>query len=738
MIKGRRIRTVLHHAMHRLEKDDNADNLRKESSFFYPPPDGGWGWVVVLAACTHSLLVSGFHNAFGVYMISLLETFQSSRSRTAWIGSVSYGFIMIFGPVSGKLLQKYGAIKVAIFGALVVMLGVVCSSYAGDIRVLFLTHGILVGVGSSFASTPGLIMVSLYFTTKRSFATGIVMAGGAAGTLVQNQVHRYLIKAFGWRTSLRVYCGILTICIFAGFAYRPLEKRRHPSVVENFQTSTLRGFIVDLSLWKDSIFELWVCALGLAKFGFFIPFVHMMKLAGDLGISLDDASYIMVGIGISSLLSSLLFGKICDLESINRLYINQASVLSVGLLYLTIPLCTTFPSLIAFGSLLGFFDAGNYVLLPVLTLDLMGAEKMPVAWGFMMAVHTISCFGPPFAGWIYDLLGSYNIGFVVPGLCSVAAAGILAFIPRLKNTAVQQKKNIIHASVCEITNSIIPWESPPHSIQSLNDSYTKYSSVWTSRADLPKVEDTTVASSIESTAKVEQVFLEEYEASDSKKEAYVTFVHVEQCEDEALHDEGTVKVEEVPLEENEASDSKKAARVAFIDVEQHEDKDVHDEGTAKVEEVPLEEGEFSGSKKETRVTFVDVEQHEDEDLRDEGTAKEEVTVEEDEASGSKKTARVTFVDVEQREDEDLRDEGTAKEEVTVEEDEASGSKKTARVTFVDVEQREDEDLRDEDTAKVEKIPLEEGEASGSKKAAHVAFVDAEQHEDEDLHDDEQK
>ncbi|KAH1173965.1 monocarboxylate transporter 6-like [Mauremys mutica] len=734
MIKGRRIRTVLHHAMHRLEKDDNANNLQKESSFFYPPPDGGWGWVVVLAACTHALLVSGFHNAFGVYMISLLETFQSSRSRTAWIGSVSYGFIMIFGPVSGKLLQKYGAIKVAIFGALVVMLGVVCSSYAGDIRVLFLTHGILVGVGSSFASTPGLIMVSLYFTTKRSFATGIVMAGGAAGTLVQNQVHRYLIKAFGWRTSLRVYCGILTICIFAGFAYRPLEKRRHPSVVENFQTSPLRGFIIDLSLWKDSIFELWVCALGLAKFGFFIPFVHMMKLAGDLGISLDDASYIMVGIGISSLLSSLLFGKICDLENINRLYINQASVLSVGLLYLTIPLCTTFPSLIAFGSLLGFFDAGNYVLLPVLTLDLMGAEKMPVAWGFMMAVHTISCFGPPFAGWIYDFLGSYNIGFVVPGLCSVGAAGILAFIPRLKNTAVQQKKNIIHASVCEVTNSIIPWESPPHSLQSLNDSYAKYSSVWTSRADLPKVEDTTVVPPIESTAQEEQVLLEEFEASDSKKEAYVAFVDVEQCEHEELHDEGTAKVEVLPLEEDEASDSKKAAHVAFIDVEQHENKDVQDEGTAKVE-VPLEEDEVSGSEKTAYVTFVDVEQHEDEDLCDEGTAKVElVPLEKGETSGSKKETRVTFVDVEQHEDEDLPDEGIANIEVTVEEDEASGSKKTARVTFVDVEQREDEDLCDEDTAKEEEIPLEEGDASGSKKETRVTFVDVEQREDEDLHD----
>uniref|UniRef100_A0A452GL28 Solute carrier family 16 member 5 n=1 Tax=Gopherus agassizii TaxID=38772 RepID=A0A452GL28_9SAUR len=361
-------------------KDDNADNLQKESSFFYPPPDGGWGWVVVLAACTHALLVSGFHNAFGVYMISLLETFQSSRSRTvyfsfsAWIGSVSYGFIMIFGPVSGKLLQKYGAIKVAIFGALVVMLGVVCSSYAGDIRVLFLTHGILVGVGSSFASTPGnfiLFIYHLYFTTKRSFATGIVMAGGAAGTLVQNQVHRYLIKAFGWRTSLRVYCGILTICIFAGFAYRPLEKRM--SFFLKF------CFIIDLSLWKDSIFELWVCALGLAKFGFFIPFVkHGLHLAP-------------FNTGVSSITS---ISKYHTKSTLTILFL----FCFPGLLYLTIPLCTTFPALIAFGSLLGFFDAGNYVLLPVLTLDLMGAEKMPVAWGFMMAVHTISCFGPPFAG----------------------------------------------------------------------------------------------------------------------------------------------------------------------------------------------------------------------------------------------------------------------------------------------------------------------------------------------------
>nr|XP_025040349.1 uncharacterized protein LOC102455633 [Pelodiscus sinensis] len=316
----------------------------------------------------------------------------------------------------------------------------------------------------------------------------------------------------------------------------------------------------------------------------------------------------------------------------------------------------------------------------------MGAEKMPVAWGFMMAVHTISSFGPPFAGWIYDLLGSYNLGFVVPGLCSLAAAGILAFIPRLKNTSVQQKKNIIHASVCEVTNSIIPWESPLPSSQSLSDSYAKYSSVWTSIADLPKVEYTPISSPTESTTEVE-IPLEEGEASDSKKEAYVAFVDVEQCKDEDLHDEGTAKTE-VPPEEDEFSGSKKPAHVAFINVEQYEDKDLLGEDTGKL---PFEEGEVSGSKKAAYVTFVDGEQHKDEVLCDEDREKVEiVSLEKDETSGSKKETHVTFVDVE---DEDPHVEGTAQIEEPFEEDEASGSKKAAHVSFVDGEQHKDEVLR---------------------------------------------
>lgn len=64
-----------------------------------------------------------------------------------------------------------------------------------------------------------------------------------------------------------------------------------------------------------------------------MTFILQIKLAGDLGISVDKASYIMVGLGLSSMFSCLLFGRLCDSEKINRLYLNQASILAVGKYY---------------------------------------------------------------------------------------------------------------------------------------------------------------------------------------------------------------------------------------------------------------------------------------------------------------------------------------------------------------------------------------------------------------------
>lgn len=441
-----------------VNREDEAARSQNENHGTVEPPDGGWGWFVVFAASIYTMVIFGFHNSFGVYLLAFLETFNQSTSLTALVGSLSYGLIMCFGPLSAKLMERFGARELSICGSVIVMISVIASSFVTSLDALFLTHGFLMGIGSSFSVTPGMIMISRYFTTQRSFATGIVLAGGSLGTLLQTQLHRYLIEVLGWRISLRVYSVTVLACIIAAFAYRP-HAGTPPSVIQNFKTSPLKGFIVDLGLWKDRVFEIWVCANSLVKFGFFIPYVHMIKLAFELDISVTDSSNIMIVLAIASLFSRLVFGKICDSDSINRLYVNQASMFFVGFLYLLIPACKNYATLVFFAFFLGLADAGNYVLLPVLTFDLMGAERMPIAWGFMMAVNSISCFGPPFAGWIHDITGSYSVGFAIPGVFSIGAACILAFVPSLKRSAFQSGRSIIQIPYCEETQELVPWES---------------------------------------------------------------------------------------------------------------------------------------------------------------------------------------------------------------------------------------------------------------------------------------
>lgn len=58
------------------------------------------------------------------------------------------------------------------------------------------------------------------------------------------------------------------------------------SVADNLKTSPLRKFVVDLGLWKDTVFLIWVVANGLCKFGFFIPYVHLVSASVSSALKL--------------------------------------------------------------------------------------------------------------------------------------------------------------------------------------------------------------------------------------------------------------------------------------------------------------------------------------------------------------------------------------------------------------------------------------------------------------------
>ena len=70
---------------------------------------------------------------------------------------------------------------------------------------------------------PAIIIVTMYFDTKRSLATGLAVCGAGIGTFIFAPFTSYLIAEYTWRGAFLIYAGIILNCAVCGALFRPLE-----------------------------------------------------------------------------------------------------------------------------------------------------------------------------------------------------------------------------------------------------------------------------------------------------------------------------------------------------------------------------------------------------------------------------------------------------------------------------------------------------------------------------------
>jgi Major Facilitator Superfamily len=233
-------------------------------------PDGGWGWVVVFASFMINMIADGITFSFGIYNVEFLKYFGDSKGKTAWIGSIFMASPLLSGPIASYLTDRYGCRKVTIVGSIMASIGFLLSSMANSMEMLFITFGVIAGVGLSLCYVAAVVIVAYYFDKRRSFATGISVCGSGIGTFIFPPIIQYLITEYGWRGCTVLLAGIfLNMCV-CGALMRDLEwtthrakqkrknrlKNKNATSFDSFSitTSTINGTIprVELSrvLWK--------------------------------------------------------------------------------------------------------------------------------------------------------------------------------------------------------------------------------------------------------------------------------------------------------------------------------------------------------------------------------------------------------------------------------------------------------------------------------------------------------
>lgn len=216
--------------------------------------DGGYGWMVVFASWVVHVLVLGLQYSFGIIYSALLkdEAFSGGpegRSAASWVGSISVCLTLGCASFAGELVQRFGERQVVILGGIFTLIGYTLSSNVTELKQLYGTYGVLIGIGFSFSFPPSVMIVNRYFKKRRSLATGVAVSGSGVGTFILGATTQALIDAYGWRVTLRIL-GIMAGCgiVSAAFTYIPVKmvKKSLPSDT-NLSEITSKTNLADLT-----------------------------------------------------------------------------------------------------------------------------------------------------------------------------------------------------------------------------------------------------------------------------------------------------------------------------------------------------------------------------------------------------------------------------------------------------------------------------------------------------------
>ncbi|CAL8118738.1 unnamed protein product [Orchesella dallaii] len=206
------------------------------------PPDGGWGWWVVAASFLIHVVADGVAYTFGLFFVYISKEFQETKSATSWITSIMAGMTYGSGPIAGALVNKFGCRATSILGSFVATFGFCISYYAQSVAFLYISIGLVGGLGLGLIYLPAIVSVTSYFEKRRSFATGIAVCGSGFGTFLLAPLIEIIIRHYEWRPALVITGAIIFTCFFFSCFFKPLpddedtdeatENPRFPSILE--------------------------------------------------------------------------------------------------------------------------------------------------------------------------------------------------------------------------------------------------------------------------------------------------------------------------------------------------------------------------------------------------------------------------------------------------------------------------------------------------------------------------
>ena len=397
-----------------------------------------YGWLVVAAAFAVLFLAYGVQYAFGLFFTALTEEFGWSRASLSGVFSLYAATYALLSLLTGRLTDRWGPRTVVALGGGLLGLGLALSGAIRGLAALYATY-FLAAMGMSTAYVPCNATVARWFDTRRGLAVGLAMSGAGVGIFVCPPLVAMLLAHAGWRRAY-VLLGVglaLALGLIACLLVRdPRDRGLRPygaAPARATSGAVEDGWPVGRAIRHRS-FGLLLVVYAATWIPVFMPLVHLVPLARDLGLSPVVGATALSTLGAGSLAGRLGMGVVSD--AIGR---RAALAISLGLQALAfagLAGATGAVTLYSTAAVFGFAYGAVSALMPALVTDFYGRAHAGSLVGVCFGLAGPgSGLGPVLGGWLFDRTGTYAWAFGSGAVLNVLALSlVLAMRPPDRRT----------------------------------------------------------------------------------------------------------------------------------------------------------------------------------------------------------------------------------------------------------------------------------------------------------------
>ncbi|MBV8777804.1 MAG: oxalate/formate MFS antiporter [Alphaproteobacteria bacterium] len=336
-----------------------------------------------------------------------------------------------FSPAQGWLVDRFGPRLLIAVGGGLSGFGWVLAAHAGSLWSLYVSYGIICGLGTGIVYVGVVGQVVRWFPEARGFAAGMVAAGYGMGAILTTFPISASIASAGYQATLQQYGVIFAIVgILAA-----LGLRRPPAAAAAIggATSEMRG-ADSTTMLKSPIFWLMFAMMSLMSTSGLMVISQIGNFAADFGITkltVWGMAALPLALTIDRFTNGLtrpFFGWLSDwIGRENAMFVAftlEAAAMTIWLLTIRDPLWFALLSGVV------FFGWGEiFSLFPSTLTDTFGARNATQNYGCLYIAQGIgSIFGGPLAALLHDGTGSWTAVFAACIAADLTAALLAIFV----------------------------------------------------------------------------------------------------------------------------------------------------------------------------------------------------------------------------------------------------------------------------------------------------------------------